>query len=92
MTCLATLSSPTAPRSGSVHLIFAISYTCFNVTLPLIGPVNPFPVPLSIPAAFLRSHVVGGVRIVNEKVRSGWMVTVHGIGSSSFRWAVRALL
>lgn len=35
---------------------------------------------------------MGGVRVVNENVRSGFMVTWHGIGVSGFRWAVRALL
>lgn len=60
--------------------------------VPLLGSLPTFPLPLSIPDAFFRKYVVGGVRVVKVNVRSGWIVTEQGVGRSTWRCAVRALL
>ena len=47
--------------------------------------------PFSIPTAFLRKYVVGGVLVMNVKVRSGWTVMRVGVGTPGSKCAVRVL-
>ena len=82
MTALATASSPTSPRFSSLLFIFAISYTCFSVILPVGSPCPEDPDPFSISAACLISHDTGGVLVTKLNVRSGWTVMIQGIGVS----------
>lgn len=49
------------------------------------------PVPFSIPAAFFRKYVVGGVFVIKVNVRSGCTVMRVGVGVPGSTWAVRAL-
>ena len=49
------------------------------------------PVPFSMPAAFLRKYVVGGVLVMKVNVRSGRIVISVGVGTPGSMCAVRAL-
>ena len=71
-------------------LIFAISYTCLRLKVATTSCPG-FPVPFSIPAAFLRKYEVGGVFVMKVNVRSGWMVIRVGMGTPGSMCAVRAL-
>lgn len=75
---------------SSVDLIFAISYTCLRLIVPVVSwPGRP--VPFSIPAAFLTKYEAGGVFVMNVKVRSGWTVMRVGVGVPGSTCAVLAL-
>lgn len=87
---LAMDSSFKCLRCSSVALIFAISYTCLRLMVPDTSCPGR-PVPFSIPAAFFRKYVVGGVFVMKLNVRSGWMVISVGMGTPGSICAVRAL-
>lgn len=87
---LAIDSSFKCLRCPSFALIFATSYTCLRLMVPVTSwPGRP--VPFSIPAVFFKRYVVGGVLVINEKVRSGSTVIKVGVGTPGSMWAVRAL-
>jgi hypothetical protein len=90
MMVLAIASSRRCLRCSSAALIFAISYTCLRLTVPIVSwPGRP--VPFSMPAAFFRKYDTVGVFVTKVKDRSGWMVITVGIGTPGEIWAVRAL-
>lgn len=64
---------------------------CFalSVATGAARPVSPDAV--SMPAACLTSHIVGGVWTVKVNERSGWMVMLQGVGVPGTRPAVRAV-
>lgn len=81
---------------SSVCFIFAISYTCFKETFPIVSWPGRSPPRMraflgSTFAACRRSQDVTGVLRSNVKDRSGRMVTRAGIGVPTLMCAVRAL-
>lgn len=75
---------------SSADFIFAISYTCLRVIVPIISwPGRP--VPFSMPVVFLRKYDTGGVLVTKVKVRSGWTRMRVGVGTPGSMCAVLAL-
>src|ERR1051326_3652844 len=86
-TVLIAASSDSAFKSGS--FVFAISSTCFAVTVPtlfLFGSADPF----AMLAARFNSTAAGGVLVMNVYDRSTYTVTTTGMMRPS-SFAVRAL-
>lgn len=75
---------------SSVAFIFAISYRCLRLIVPVTSCPG-FPVPFSIPAACLMKYEAGGVFVTKVKVRSGWTVMRVGMGTPDSMCAVLAL-
>src|SRR6267142_3475348 len=89
LTLLTSASSEAAFRSGI--FCFAISWTCFSVTLPTLSLLG-VPEPLAMPAARFNRIEAGGVLVMKEKERSVYTLITTGIISPTISLLeVRAL-